>query len=272
MINRILVPTDFSNCSINAVRYATRLSKKLKSVEVLIMHASMPSVPSSATDLTSISEQKEEIKEGFEIIANAIPELNDIDYTTITEDALLFEAITSLSASSNIDLIVMGTMGALGIDEIIHGTNTYTVIKQSKCPVLVIPEKVNFKPISHILMASDLKEIDYKTFEPVKFIAQLFSSKISIVHIDENDNVASNKLDEAKKFETYFKDINHDYNYIKNIDVEKGINDYISQNKADLLTLIIRWHPLYDLIFGSGESKNLIFHTKMPLLAIPEVY
>ncbi|MEQ8477206.1 universal stress protein [Fulvivirga sp.] len=275
MIKRILVPTDFSNCSINALRYAVQLAKKIRSEEILIMHATVAGEAYDEEGVTLVSkktawERKEEIKAGFELIKKAVPELQDINYTTRTQHASLIDALISLSISSNIDLIVMGTTGASGIDKVIYGTNAYTTIKECNCPVLVIPEKATFKHIKHIIMASDFKQMDEGALEPLKTLSQLFGSTISIVHVDGDKKLANDKAEEAKKFERYFKNINHRYHFIENDDVEKGLNEYIRKYNTDLLTLVPRKHPLYDQVFGGGDSKSIIFHTKIPLLAIPE--
>ncbi len=96
-------------------------------------------------------------------------------------------------------------------------------------------------------------------------------STISIVHIADSEDIATQKAEEAKKFERYFKNLKRQYHYVKNKDVENGLDKYLLQHPADLLTLIPRRHKLWDQVFGGGESKSLIFHTKIPLLALPEV-
>lgn len=275
MFKRILVPVDFSSCSINALRYAVPLAKKMQVEEVLIMHAFVAPVAHGDLGVTSISdtlvkEQTKEIEESFEMIKKAVPELSEISYSVLTKQAMLIDALISISLTSHIDLILMGTDGATGIDELIFGTNAYTAVKETKCPVLIIPQKVGYTDIKQITLASDFKELDKKTLDPIKTICKVYDSSVNIVHVNAYSETPTDKADEAKELEKYFQDVKHKYHYIKNADVEKGLEEYIKNNTSDLLTIVPRKHPLFDRVFGSGESKSIIFHTHTPLLSLPE--
>lgn len=276
MFRRILVPTDFSACSINSIRYAVQLAKAIKAEELLIMHAFVSPVAYGEMGVISIveslaEEQNKEIKENFDMLKKVVPELKEVKYSTLTKQAMFIDALISMNFTAHIDLVIMGTKGATGIDEIIFGTNTYTAIKESKFPILAIPEKATFKRIDRIALASDFKKVTLNTLAPMKALSKIFGSTVSVVHINDGEGIKPDLAEEAKKFERFFKNINHQYHYIKNGDVEEGLNQYLQKHEVDMLTLIPRKHPLLDRVFGSGESKSLIFHTTIPLLALPEV-
>jgi hypothetical protein len=136
----------------------------------------------------------------------------------------------------------------------------------------VIPEKAIFSPIKQILLASDFEKISEKSLYPLKLICESFDSTLNIVYINNTNRLTKNKTEEAKKFEQYFKNTNNHYHIIKNEDVEKGLKEFMEKHDTDLFALIPRKHPLFDQVFGGGESKNLILHSKMPILALPEIY
>jgi nucleotide-binding universal stress UspA family protein len=276
MIKRILVPMDFSSCSLNALRYAVELTKNLKSAKLIIMHAFVSPLDYRETGITSISkhsdvEDIEDVEKKFDNLKSSIPELSVVDYTTLTKQALLADALIGLILTANIDLVVMGTNGVRGIDELIKGSNMYFVIKEVKILILVIPKNESFKRPSHIALASDFKEVSIDTLKTINELCILFRSTLSIVHIVVGKENKHQQVEEAKKFERYFKNVIHHYHYIENDDVEDGLTKYITQHNVDMLTIIPRIHPLYDMVFGSGESKKLIFHAKKPLLTLPEL-
>jgi nucleotide-binding universal stress UspA family protein len=275
MISHILVPIDFSECSMNALKYAAQLARKLRTADLVIVHAfTMPlvygemGIYASADLLTA--KMDEEIEENFRGLSKNIPELKKISFTTLTQQALAVDAILSLCMTTDIDLVVMGTKGASGIDEIIMGTNTYSVIKNTKCPVLVIPKNAQYDTIHNIALASDYKPIESSKLEPLKVLIKVFGSKLHLIHISDKNGIDASMAEEAKKLEHSLKNISHQLNFIINDNVEEGLNSYITQNKIDLLVLVPRKHKLFDMIFGSGESKKIVFHTKTPLLAIPD--
>jgi nucleotide-binding universal stress UspA family protein len=53
-----------------------------------------------------------------------------------------------------------------------------------------------------------------------------------------------------------------------NKNVESGIDAFAEKNKIDLLVVLPRKKGLFESLFGKSESKSLIFHTKVPLLAL----
>ena len=133
MIKRILVPTDFSPCSINALHYAVAFAKQLIAEELLILHTFIAPVAYGemglASSTTKISRgQKDEITQNFKMLKKVVPELSEVKHSTLTKQSLLTDALISLSLTSTIDLVIMGTRGATGIDEIIFGTNTCTAL------------------------------------------------------------------------------------------------------------------------------------------------
>ena len=68
-------------------------------------------------------------------------------HTFITHSALnvLSSEVTRTVETEGIDIVIMGTQGATGAKEILFGTNTVHVIKNAKCPVLVIPSALSMK-------------------------------------------------------------------------------------------------------------------------------
>ncbi|MDX1629010.1 MAG: universal stress protein [Fulvivirga sp.] len=275
MIKSIIVPTDFSACSINALKYAASFARHMEIENFSIMHA-MPTtitysemgVGTAATD--HLFEHEEEVENEFFSLKKKVPELRHIKYKTVIQQGSVVDAVSAHCDDASEDLIIMGTKGATGLDEIIMGTNTHAVVQESKCPVLVIPENVKYRHIDNIALASDYKSIDSSVLNPLKQINWKFGSQVHLIHVGEEPHLKLSKAEQAKKFEYYLKNVPHEYHYIMADDIEKGIESYIKKHQIDLLTLIPRKHKFFEMMFEGGESKKIIYHTKIPLLAIPE--
>lgn len=273
MIKRILVPTDFSDCSINALNYATQLAQKLEISELIIFHAY--SAPASYTDLNisydlsdTVTQIEKDIDADFKKLPDKVPGLSKIPYKTIKKDTYLEEGVLSICLLHPVDLIVMGTQGASGIDEVVLGTNTHRIIRNQISPVLVIPEHATYKPIKNIALSSDYKSILYELLSPLKDIRYAFGSNLHVIHVSDKGTLEAEKATAAKTLENYLKDFPHQYHFIPDNNLEESLERFGIEHNIDLLTIYPRKKGFFDRIFGKSESKSIIFHTKLPLLAL----
>ncbi len=275
MIKRILVPIDFSECSTNALKYAAKLAKKMQAEELQIMHAYTSPVAYSDVgvyyNMEALDVQSDkELNERFEEVKSEVPELRDVTYEFTIQNAFVIEALQTLCASKSIDLVVMGTKGASGLEEVFFGSTTYAAIKNCKFPVLVIPSGADYKQVHNVALASDYKEIDTHILEPLKHLNRAFMTNIHIVHISKDEGLTHDEIHEAKKYEQFLHNVPHQFHYIINDDVEKGLTEYVKTHNIDMVTVVPRKHSFYEMIFGLGKSKPIIFHTELPLLVLPE--
>ena len=273
---KILVPTDFSLCSKNALTFAVKIAKKMNA-KLILMHAFQ--VPVSSMDAgseayfsESVTNIKDNIKREFDIFKETPPELKEVEHDILIKHDLTKNAILSACESHECKLIVMGTHGAKGLDEILIGSNTYSVMKESKTPVLAIPESARISDMKRIAFAGDYKSIEDKNvLQTLIQLTKAFNAEIDIVHIDhdEDHGLSDQEINEAKKFEQYFKHVRHTYHFIHTGDVEAGLENYAQNNNIDLIALIPRKHKFLDNLSQNKRiSKKLAFHSKVPLLAL----
>ena len=145
-LKRILVPTDFSESSERALKYAVRLGRPYKA-EVVVLHVF------HLKEFLGLLSQREDVDSA---IANqvleaskvgAIEKLEDLvrrvsDKEVVVLPTLLigvpFEEIVRYAGEHEADLIVMPTHGRTGLAHFLLGSTTQRVISHSVCPVLVI--------------------------------------------------------------------------------------------------------------------------------------
>ncbi len=275
MIQRkIIVPIDFSGCSIKALEIAAKLAIKINA-RLIIMNACQKPVAYADASLTAysrdlIKEAEGNAKRAFLSVKEAIKELADLEYTFEVKHAFAQDAIISLTLMENIDLIVMGTTGASGFKGILLGSNTYTVAKNIKCPILAIPESAetgNF--FKNIVLAGDYENTASKdTFEMLNEIAIASNAEVHVLHVSEDPVIQSDETKEAQKLDRYLKRTKHSFHFKLNKHVDEGINEYIEENSIDLLTLVVKKHSLLDRIFKASTTKKMAYHSKVPLLIL----
>ncbi|SMG10884.1 Nucleotide-binding universal stress protein, UspA family [Marivirga sericea] len=274
MIKHILVPTDFSDCAMNALEYALKFAKHINpQAEITILNAY--TVPLAYADFNiayDVGESVEDIKKfidsEFDKIEEKVPMIKDFEYEPVKTENYVKDAVEEFCLENDVDLIIMGTKGASGVDEVILGTNAHRVIKAEVAPVLVIPEDARYVDIKNIALSSDYKGIIAELLSPVKAIRQAYASEIHLIHVSAEPMLDKEKAEEAKNLELHLKGLPHQYHFMVNRNVESGIDEFAERNRIDLLVVLPRKKGLFESLFARSESKSLIFHTKVPLLAL----
>jgi nucleotide-binding universal stress UspA family protein len=138
-LEKILFPTDFSDASHNAKRYAISFAKVfgarlyVLTVNQLINMAFLD--PLIIHDLdenreTAVQENLEELRleianQGVEVV------------TEVRKGSSSLEII-SFAQENEIDLIIMGTHGWSGLDHVLMGSTAEVVVRRAPCPVLTV--------------------------------------------------------------------------------------------------------------------------------------
>lgn len=276
MIKHILVPSDFSDCALNALEYAAKFAQKVNpQAKITILNAY--TIPLAYTDFNisaDVGESEAAIEKfidgQFDELEEKIPLLKEFTIRRIKTENYVKDAVEEFCEDDNVDLIIMGTKGASGVSEVILGTNAHRVIKAQVAPVLVIPVEASYEAINNIALSSDYKGIMAELLSPVKDIRDAFASDLHLIHVSAESILDKEKAEEAKNLELHLKGLPHRYHYIVNENVELGIDEFGKKQKIDLLVVLPRKKGLFESLFGKSESKSLIFHTKIPLLALSE--
>ena len=145
-IDRIMVATDFSECSSQAVDYACGLASGLGSKLVLI-HAIEPVYFAGAfygPDASVPMLTEEQRRAAQEAMANLEEELKKRGVAV--EDVVIasgppHQMIIEEAADRKVDLIVVGTHGRGGVAHLLLGSVAERVVRTAECPVLTIREK-----------------------------------------------------------------------------------------------------------------------------------
>lgn len=144
-IKNVLCPIDFSEPANEALDYAVQLAKAngasvhlLSVVEPLVFNDIIP--PNYAEMVEGIRKDKEN---QLSVIAQDL-QLNAPQLKITTELITQFDAADAiLESAKNIsaDLIVMGSHGRRGLNRVLMGSVTESVMRECNCPVLVLKIK-----------------------------------------------------------------------------------------------------------------------------------
>lgn len=270
----ILVPTDFSAASENAVNYAAEIAKATNA-KLILFH--VYNLPVTATEVPIVLPNTDELEkdclEGLLRISTRLhSKLNTTNIECIVKCGFPVDEINQYTQTSKIDLIVMGMRGAGYLTEKLIGSVTTSLIQRSNCPVLVIDEKVKFKNIRKIVLACDYNETENKkVLEPMKEFAHLFKSHIYVLNVltrSEKVEPITEVVSDFIKLEHSLADTTHSFHYLSNKEIVAGINEFVSEGNMDMVVMIPRKHSLLKSVFNEPNTKKMAFHSTVPLLAI----
>ncbi|NNE76199.1 MAG: universal stress protein [Pricia sp.] len=283
-MKNVLIPTDFSENAWNATRYAIELFKNEKCVFHLL-NVYTPSITSSrflavtfdgrAFEDGSHLNSERGLKKLLKQIEQAYTNPRH-SFKTISSFSLLVDEMKGIVESYDIDLIVTGTKGISGIEEVFMGSNTVRIIKSIKnCPVLAIPQHFKFVTPSEIAFATDFNRFYTQSeLRPLIEMANAFNAVIRIVHVQYEIKA----LTEVQEFNLgmlrkYFKEVEHYVHTVSELNsVSKTLEVFADELGIHLLAMLNYQHSYMERMTREPVVKRVAFHTQIPLLVIPELH
>ena len=143
--NRLLVPIDFSQDSLEALRFAIALAKKLSGPQTVIVLTVIDETAQRAVESRFASAEHEADQDAKkEAEARIRAELNNFDTgtETIIPKVIIgetpFKEICQVAKETGVDFIVMGAKGTGALSQLFLGSTIQKVQKHALCPVLSV--------------------------------------------------------------------------------------------------------------------------------------
>lgn len=277
-MKRILLPTDFSIDSYNAIEYAMQLLKH-DVCEFYVLHTYSVPIVSAGSMLDSYSAlvmqdiAKKTADEKLEALENRVVEKFDNDNHTITTVAslnILVDEMLNMVKEHNIDYVVMGTKGASGAKEIFIGTNTMYAIKKLKCPLLAVPSEFKYEPLTEILFPTDYK-LDSKN-QYLSMLRELCDSNNSRIHF-LNAYYGTPLTEEQKEtqgfLDAFFIDNAHIFELTEETDIVSAVEKFQAKKKINFVVMIHNKHTFFENLLFKPVINQIVYHTNVPFLVIP---
>lgn len=138
-LHRILVPTDFSECSLDALEFAAIVAMQSKA-SIELLHVLDPVCYGIDFTLGNIKEREQRrrrMSEGLEGLAADLSKAG-IAVNTRLRGGLPATTILEEAQHSSSNLIVMGTHGRRGLSHLVGGSVTEAVLRLGQSPVLAV--------------------------------------------------------------------------------------------------------------------------------------
>jgi nucleotide-binding universal stress UspA family protein len=259
-MNKILIPTDFSEYSNYALEYGSFIAKE-KGCKLFILHIVRHKKDKESTALIKKLNDIKDLKY-----------LKGIDFEIVLEEGgTISKAITKAAEKHKVDLIIMGSNGVSNIEEMLLGSNTENVIRHSKINVLTIKHKMDGLHIKSILFPSDFSPEAFTVFKTVVDFAKTFNAQIHLLTVSTLDNFIKKEDIEEKMdlFISYFK-LKKNYTKVISEDVnqELGILNYCIDNSIDMIAIGTHGKGVLKKLLKESTSQNLVRDAFRPVLTM----
>ena len=273
-MKKILVPTDFSLYSENALEAAAIIAKK-QNAEILVLH--MMGLSHSGLNKNANRGAAEAIFH-LKLAEKEFKDFLHKDYLKglvvkeKVENYTNFVELNNVALENNIDLIVMGSHGTGGLEETFVGSNTEKVVRTSDVPVLVIksnPKNLDFK---EVVFACDFKAENINAYNAAMKLFSTFNSNVHLLYV----NIPHKFMTSKQMKETAHEFISlADSGNMKNFErvvyynersVEEGIHNYCEQINADAVAIPTHGRRGLAHFFNGSISEDIANHEGRPVM------
>lgn len=269
-MKNIIVPIDFSEQSEIALKVAAKLAFKSKAqLFVLHMLELSPAITGNTEYLPQVHVVhliKMAEKRFNEFLDK--PYLKDVNITPIIKHFKVFSEVNEVAKKHDADLIVMGSHGSDGIEEIFIGSNTERVVRNAEIPVLVVKGEVaNFKA-ERFVFACDFKEESVIAAKKAIAFADLLGAELKLVYINTPADAFLSTQDTNDRVSKFLNiaavgkevDIYNDYS------VEKGILNYAESQAADMIGIPTHGRKGLSHFFMGSIGEDVANHSQIPVV------
>ena len=266
-MKRIILPTDFSATSKNAAKYAHAIAQ-IFDAEILILHAFYPAVELNTGYMIN-PEIEDKRKLELQAFTEEVRGHSSGEVATLTKIKSKFiigfpiDEIVSHSMEPD-QIIVMGATGSSGVMGRLFGSVSSNVVKQAGCPVLLVPNEVEFAPYTNMMYACDQTELDVMVENSIEPWLAKFDVKMHIVHVNDRPG-----------------EVSHTQGVFKHLPAEKvaraelessavveALNQYGKAHKIDLLILSTRRKSFWDRLVHVSVTREMALQPDLPILVL----
>ena len=274
-MNKILVPTDFSKEAGFAFDAAVNLAGKT-GAHILLLHVVEGFPPGSFSTQGGVPDTFTEeaftlqlIKKGKQDLAKLMAnrKLDGIKVTTNVQLGNPYHHIARDIVENDADLVIMGSRGASGYEEVLIGSNTERVVRHSKCPVITVKQPVDFNQINDVVFAADFIKNEGHVIDNLKKLQHILDAKLHLLKVDTPYNFESSRSinGRIKEFVQEHKVENYTVEIYNEATEEDGIIYYSEDIDADMIALATHGRTGLRHLLSGSIAEDVVNHAQRPV-------
>jgi nucleotide-binding universal stress UspA family protein len=274
LINKILIPYDFSETADLSLEHAIFMAKLFKAEITLLHIVETVSFTSAISHALGGFEKKIETatNEKLDQLARDIHEKSGISLNVRTEVGRIYKKICAVAKEMDTDIIVMGTHGLSGYEKFSVGTNTSRVVQEAPCPVLSVQTHAKGLGFRKIILPIDESNESRQKVPFAIGIAQFYGSHVTIVGLLNFTNADlirkfKIKIEQVEEYITTYG-LSCDTIFMEGNDISGLTLKAAEAADADLLVIMTEQEPSISGFLLGNYATKVVNHSKIPVLAV----
>lgn len=279
-IKKIMVPVDFSATSGHALEHAAWLAANAH-CELLLAHILPPNPYYFETsDPQVLPEDLEESKKFAEEKIHDLMRMCSDKYGVNARyrirNGKIADELIELAAKEKTDLIMMGTHGAKGLEEILIGSNAQQLVSRGPCPVITFQPEKRKTGFSNIVLPIERSRHSREKVDIAIHLAVLCQSKIHILGLLDNDNKGEYEklqvvLDQVQKAVSR-AEISFTRHTVNGKNIASEAMKYADKTDADLVMVLAEDESVLGRFDLGPFSRHIVNHSPIPVMSIHTHY
>lgn len=274
-MEKIVIATDFTECSTNALNFAKEIAKKayaeLHITSIVNLQIIDPVVPNFYVE-PMFTEREEETGRQLDQIREKLhrehyPDGRELSVSLETQLGDPANEIIKEARKLRADLIVAGTKGD-DFPSRLLGNTSLDLSHFSEIPLLIVPSQAAYHGFDKILYTTDLVEGDEEVLKRVIAFAKIYNAEILVLHVNEK-----NLKKEEDVFQAFKNEILQDLEYGKVKfesltlkDTSAILDTVIDMDKYDMMVLRKLKRNTLSELFHKSLTREKVRNSEIPLL------
>jgi nucleotide-binding universal stress UspA family protein len=178
-----------------------------------------------------------------------------------------FVGISKEILDAKADIVIMGSKGSSGIEEVLIGSNTEKVVRNSSCPVLTIKSKVSPKDIHKVVFASDFNEVPGDVVARLKAAIATINADLHLVKIN-TPSIFENSRSSKEKMKAFVEDFEVEaasMEVYNSASEEDGILEYADDMNADMIAMATHGRTGFLHLLSGSIAEDVVNAAKRPV-------
>lgn len=273
---KILVPVDFSEQSIIALRQSYNLTRNLNGEIIILYVIETNNLMSRLIKKHVYEDIKKIIDERLNNLADLVRQESNIETTPLIAEGKVYEKVLDLSKILKASIIIQGRFGTDGEKSKTIGSNALKIIKLSSIPVITIGGKVHNVGCKKILLPLDLSKETRQKIKIAIEMAKLFISSVEVISVLLTDkyNVEKKLLNQLEEVQNEIseKGVECSSKLIKALkgsdSLGKVITEYGKHIDADLIIIMTQQENEITKFFLGSAALEVIRNSNIPVMSI----
>ncbi len=282
-IRKIVVPIDFSDLSQQAYQVALQLARKSGAKIKLLHIIELPLTSGYGTSYAGIEMSPVGAYQSYDFMLPELLEQSKQQMNRLVEEGkaqgvtiesevvtdLAVNKIVSVVTDEHVDLVVIGSAGADGLEEFLIGSDAEEVVRHCPCPVLTIkqPTSGNFE-VKQILFPSDLAPETNDIVPYLTFFQQFFGARLHLLYVrTKNDSTSEQEIRNQMLAFVNAHQLTEVNLFIQpNSSASDGILEVVNTVTPDLILMPTHGRTGLAHLFHKSVAESVVNHASIPVL------